>query len=107
MLIKDLVSKGLSCPMCRGKDLRGGYHEFQVMNSFICSGCGIRWTEDCPPARDDREWRSWIENVVARRKGGFVWVMHKTGNMKPIQDPRSSDETTLREFGRWKKKRRS
>ncbi len=117
-----MVNAGLRCPMCNSKEFHYGYHDHQRQDSGICDKCGIHWQEDT----NDREiWQKWedykintpeelVKELTYYRKnrpakegmykglpfGGFVWVLHKTGDFNPVQDSRSSDEVDFKGFGR-------
>jgi transcription elongation factor Elf1 len=114
--LQDIIDMGFCCPMCGGKKLRTCYHDHQLMDSNICETCGIRWREDIPyPKRDSfKNWEKWVKDALDARKnqpakygiykgilaaGGFVWVLHKTGDRQPVLDHRSSDSTKYNEFG--------
>jgi len=82
MKISGLVAAGLKCPNCGGVNIRAGYHEWQTMDSFICTDCGLHWQEDFTDYSET--WR-----FTERR---FVWVMCDTSYPKyPILNPDSID----------------
>ena len=128
--IDDMVKAGFRCPMCESKEIRGCYHEHQIMGSYICERCGIRWKED----QDERGiWKDiaekykgeqfrvetkiaakeLVKKLTKNRKnhpyeegmyagipaGGFVWTLHKVGQVVPVLDSRSSDEVDFKHFG--------
>ena len=115
--VQDLVKWGLDCPMCGSKKFNSGYHEHNHLCHYICEVCGIRWQEDLMKLKKDnpteKDWKLWIKDVKYYRKhkpykdgiykgtsvGGFVWVLHKIGELKPVRDSRSADGTDFKDFG--------
>jgi transcription initiation factor TFIIIB Brf1 subunit/transcription initiation factor TFIIB len=86
--IESLVKKGLKCPNCGGIKIRGGYHDWQYMDSFICEDCGLHWNEDFLDLELDS--RRFLER-------GFIWVMCDAKHpLKPILNPKSADEVINR-----------
>lgn len=114
--VQDLAKWGFDCPMCGSKKFHTCYHDHQIMDSNICEVCGIRWQEDIamPKKQTEKAWKQWIKDVKYYRKhkpykyglykgipvGGFVWVLHKVGDIKPVRDSRSADEIPeYKDFG--------
>lgn len=114
--VQELAKWGLDCPICGSKKFNGGAHEHNILTHNICEVCGIRWQEDLmkPKESTEKGWKQWIKDVKYYRKhqpykegtykgipvGGFVWVLHKIGDLKPVRDSRSSDAVEFKDFGR-------
>jgi len=111
--VQELAKMGLDCPMCGSKKFHCCYHDHQINDSYICERCGIRWNEDLPK-ESKTNWKKWVKEVLYYRKnqplkkgmyagipaGGFVWVLHKVGDYKPVLDSRSADAIDYKKFGR-------
>ena len=87
--IKDLIDLGLRCPQCRTTHIRGGYHDWQTMDSFICEDCGLHWNEDFKINAEEHLWL-----LKSRR---FIWVMCDAKHpLIPLLNPDSADGSTGR-----------
>lgn len=107
--IVDLIGIGLHCPNCKGVHIRGGYHDWQTMDSFICEDCGLHWNEDFKVEESLRDrfsgpgWRF--------KERGFIWVMCDSKHpLTPILNPDSADgngsrKTFVRRGMKWVKKK--
>jgi Zn ribbon nucleic-acid-binding protein len=96
--IKDFTDKGFTCPSCNSKELRAGYHDYQNMDSFICTKCGLRWQEDTNKVDG-------ILNLMHNLspedwKTRFIWVLHVANRFDmPLKNSASADEKgTIRDF---------
>lgn len=88
--IKYLIEKGLRCPNCGGDHIRGGYHDWQIMDSLICEYCGLHWNEDFSEL-EEQTWRL--------KERGFIWVMCDAKHpLIPILNPNSADESGRKKF---------
>lgn len=93
--IADLIAIGLKCPNCGGIKIRGGYHDWQHMDSFICELCGLHWQEDFDIIKD-------LENKFNEpgwryKERGFIWVMCDSEYpLTPILNEKSADEINTR-----------
>lgn len=92
--IKELTDLGFKCPVCNSINLRSGYHEFQLWDSWICKDCGFRWREDLPNDKLFEHTKQALSNNTR-----LIWVLHSIKYpSRPILNSKSSDETTYDKF---------
>jgi len=90
MLISKLVELGLRCPHCESEKIRGCYHDWQMMDSFVCQKCGLRWQEDFTNL--EQHWR------YQTGERGFIWIMCDAEHpLTPIMNKDSADDSTSRD----------
>ena len=98
MKISEFVEAGLRCPSCDSDKLRGAYHDWHVMDAFICEECGFRWQEDNNDGErilKNIKWRTRQDKMGER----FIWTLSIAEfPHRAILNTGTSDDCTFSEF---------
>lgn len=93
--IKDLINIGFRCPNCSSQEIRAGYHDWQVLDSFICKSCGYRWIEDTGIGNN----LILFSIAKGHEKDRNIWVLHTANHPnEPLKNSKSADEVTRKKF---------